>query len=1154
MSNFAANGSVQAFYLRMSSGSIQWSVGTRTTPGTFWQTISYWPVSIYNSDPTPGPSKILNVFFTENLTISDTYGGTDGYFQVYQSAPTSYVTFDGAGYTININNISSYPGFIRNGQSGVNGKDYIGVQNLTANVSSGSLAENAGWLCQAYFGKGALSNSVTNCSSNGRIQVRGGGLAGSYVGSCGIAPGYAPGSITFTSCTSSGELNNSSSTNGSGGLVGVNAGSGGGASGRLGSATFINCTSTARMNQLGDGGGIAGSSAGENYGSATFTNCTFSASSFSDILDNCGGIVGSYAGAINGNVTITNCSVTAATIRRYGGGFCGAYTADSNGNVTISGCTNNIDLTFGSQGSGGFCGWRCANNGGSVNIIDCTNNGAITGSYSGGFIGEEPLRSGGTLTFTNCVNNGRIDADQVSGFVSGRNYSGTGSYTFTNCTNNGINRSEGGGMITSGNASASLTLTGCRNTGNIAGSNGGGLIGSNSVFGTAIITNCTNTGNIIDNGDSCGGIAGRSFRATSGSFTNCTNSGNMTKNNCGGIVGAECSTGATYVTTFTNCSNTGQIGTDTSGTSGSNGQSAGGITGFRCAQSGGVAYFINCTNSGAINGRVAGGLGGNNIGYGGSAYFTSCINTGIIRGEQAGGITGGGAGQLAGGTASLINCVNTGDINSTASIAGGIVGNAAANTTITRCYNTGAIAGPSSGGIAAANFGSSATRDAGAAITSCYTTGAISGTNAGGIASSSVGSSTYTASITNCYSLGNISAGCGGIVFSCAASNRLTISNCYSFGTVGTTGSGIVASGQTQPLSLVNCYVANNSWSDATANASLTGYPTGIGIATGQATTWTSISANIPYLLSTFFSLAGNRTAQQIYTPDGMVITLNESSAPGYYQPGVYSIANTSQAGNTLTTNVYVVGGTTPKYLGYGYTTYSLTNANGSSSKPIAVTINATTGVLSFVLPFPCFLEGTKILCFENNKEVYRPVESLRKGDLVKTIYNGYLPIHKIGTSPMYNPSTDDRISDRLYKCSKENYPALFEDLYITGCHSILVPSLTYLQGLITKASLGKLYVTDKHCRLMAWVDEKAQPYTREGIYNIYHIALENSDYYMNYGIYANGLLVESCSKRYLTEMSNMRLLGEEDSSVTEDESSPPETIFPKMTTMVEIC
>jgi surface protein len=203
--------------------------------------------------------------------------------------------------------------------------------------------------------------------------------------------------------------------------------------------------------------------------------------------------------------------------------------------------------------------------------------------------------------------------------------------------------------------------------------------------------------------------------------------------------------------------------------------------------------------------------------------------------------------------------------------------------------------------------------------------------------------------------------------------------------------------------------------------------------------------------------------------------------------------------------------------------------------------------------PYPCFLEGSKILCFKNNKEVYRPVESLRKGDLVKTIHHGYLPIHMIGTSPMYNPSNNDRFASRLYRCPKENYPGLFEDLYITGCHSILVPWLTYEQGQKTIASLGKLYVTDKHCRLMAWVDEKTEPYRMEGIYNIYHIALQNEDYYMNYGIYANGLLVESCSKRYLTELSNMRLLGEEDSSVTEDVSAE-ENVFHKMPRLVDIC
>ena len=35
--------------------------------------------------------------------------------------------------------------------------------------------------------------------------------------------------------------------------------------------------------------------------------------------------------------------------------------------------------------------------------------------------------------------------------------------------------------------------------------------------------------------------------------------------------------------------------------------------------------------------------------------------------------------------------------------------------------------------------------------------------------------------------------------------------------------------------------------------------------------------------------------------------------------------------------------------------------------------------------------------------------------------------------------------------------------------------------------------------------------------------------------ISANGLLVESCSERNLMELSNMRILGEEDNSVSQD-------------------
>lgn len=59
----------------------------------------------------------------------------------------------------------------------------------------------------------------------------------------------------------------------------------------------------------------------------------------------------------------------------------------------------------------------------------------------------------------------------------------------------------------------------------------------------------------------------------------------------------------------------------------------------------------------------------------------------------------------------------------------------------------------------------------------------------------------------------------------------------------------------------------------------------------------------------------------------------------------------------------------------------------------------------------------------------------------------------------------------------------------------------------------------------MACIDERSKVYQKQGYHTFYHLALENENYYYNYGIYANGLLVESCSKRYLKELSNMTLI-----------------------------
>jgi hypothetical protein len=169
-----------------------------------------------------------------------------------------------------------------------------------------------------------------------------------------------------------------------------------------------------------------------------------------------------------------------------------------------------------------------------------------------------------------------------------------------------------------------------------------------------------------------------------------------------------------------------------------------------------------------------------------------------------------------------------------------------------------------------------------------------------------------------------------------------------------------------------------------------------------------------------------------------------------------------------------------------------------------------------------CFKEGTKILTDTG----YRPIQDLRKGDLVKTLLNGYKAIDMIGKSEIYHLATTDRTKDQLYKCSVDKYPELFEDLVITGCHSILVDDFKDEKQKEKVLELyGEIFITDDKYRLPACIDDRASVYDIQGTYTIYHLALENDDYYFNYGIYANGLLVETCSQRYLKELSNMTLI-----------------------------
>jgi hypothetical protein len=110
-----------------------------------------------------------------------------------------------------------------------------------------------------------------------------------------------------------------------------------------------------------------------------------------------------------------------------------------------------------------------------------------------------------------------------------------------------------------------------------------------------------------------------------------------------------------------------------------------------------------------------------------------------------------------------------------------------------------------------------------------------------------------------------------------------------------------------------------------------------------------------------------------------------------------------------------------------------------------------------------------------------------------------------------------------LYKCSPANYPELNQDLYITGNHSILVDSLTGEQREQLIKHMGQLFFTDTKYRLIACVDERADPLLSEGSFPIWHLALENENDKMNYGIYVNGgLLVETCSINTLKNRANL--------------------------------
>ena len=197
--------------------------------------------------------------------------------------------------------------------------------------------------------------------------------------------------------------------------------------------------------------------------------------------------------------------------------------------------------------------------------------------------------------------------------------------------------------------------------------------------------------------------------------------------------------------------------------------------------------------------------------------------------------------------------------NSTLADFGGWIGQqyfgigSSSNVLINNCSSSGAISGAGAGGIC----GSSAGAGGEANVSNCYSSGAISGQSAGGICGLNAGYSNGTANVSNCYSSGAISAQdaggiCGGVA---GYIGTAAVSNCYSSGAISGYQAGGICGAYSGNTNDSNTYIANGSWTDASAITKLIDTPTynnGV-LVNPMGNVWSDIAPDddrIPWILS----------------------------------------------------------------------------------------------------------------------------------------------------------------------------------------------------------------------------------------------------------------------------------------------------------------
>jgi hypothetical protein len=343
--------------------------------------------------------------------------------------------------------------------------------------------------------------------------------------------------------------------------------------------------------------------------------------------------------------------------------------------------------------------------------------------------------------------------------------------------------------------------------------------------------------------------------------------------------------------------------------------------------------------------------------------------------------------------------------------------------------------------------------------------------------------------------------------------------------------------------------------------------PTGKYVQVVYGSNW-YISSDYGVSFSLYTSSIPTSSTPAVFRNNNLFITTVQNTNTQYgtltnptpYTGTAPTITNVTTQGSTITIAFTAGSAATPSVTTYYYSidggnTY--TNAAKTTS-PIVISSGLQYGInyqivlkayngsmfsyesntmSSGFIEYPCFLQGSRILCMnpETDDEEYVPIETLRRGDLVKTRLHGYKAIAYIGHSILKYPESDPNKKNRLYRFPKSKISGMTEDLYITGEHCTLHSHVTEEILFKTRDHMGDIYVTERMIRVPACLDERAEPYIsasanrcgsgNKGSVTIWHLALEHNNAYHNYGIWANGLLVESCSIEHLVNRSNMELM-----------------------------